>query len=366
MKKYAPMAIALLTINATQGSLAWAAQDADDEIYTTAQNADNTGEAHVNHQRNVVEQFAILSARTNYLAYLDQEERAIESARVKDLAKLKRDQEKLESQRQKWMSEAAKIEAAQKADENYLQTMGAEKKKLEEAYFKQNEEYERLRDLAYKKGKRSTESKEMFGALKDLNKLGQQNTETEKSLAAARKRVEDYEKHQSDVNSRLAQIQPQIDARETKIFSSITTLSEYDKFSASKRAADQILENQKDSGYNAKLMFWDFKTLETKNHMSKMEIEGLKASVNERLGNTLMGNYVNEQITKVMSNFCSLQAECSVKSSTEMNVIVKKLLAGPSGGSLPFENNSEVKDPGYEGDEATKKDSGKSRSNIGN
>ena len=334
--------IALIAVNSVQMNFARADDGSpyeDDVYYQPTDSSAQSG-----HSGGVSAFFSkLFGHRKNYLKTLDDEEKVIEDGKKNDLAKMQADQAKQKADHDTWVRETAEIEAAQKADALNLQILNDQKSKLEDAYAKQNDEYERLNKVAYKKGGTAQESKDMYAALDDLNKLGQKNTDTEKSLVATQKRLDFYCKYQADLKTKMATVQPQVTMREAQISSSVTTLSEFEKFTASKRAADKVLDAQKESSYDAKLLLADVKTLETKNHMTKMEIEGLKTSLNERLGNTLMGNYVNEQISKVTSNLCALQSACSLKSAGEMNAMVTGLLSAPRGTKLEQVSGDTVK-----------------------
>ena len=352
MKKYVPVVSVLLAVQLVHLNLARAESppdDGDDVYYQPSTNTTSSSDVTVtptDHQSKTATFFGkIFGHQKNYLQNLDDQENVIQDTKNKDYAKLKTDQAKQDTDQKEWVRETAEITAAQTEDGRTLQLLNDQKTKLDDAVTKQTAEYDRLNKLAYKKDKDSTETKNMNAALTGLTKLESQDTVTEKSITDAETRLEFYGRYQTDLKTKLAQIQPKVTTREVKLASSITTLSDLEKFDASKRAADKVLDKQKESGYDAKLLLSDFKTLETKNHMTKMEIEGLKASLNERLGNTPMGNYANEQITKVMSNLCALQAACSVKSATEINGLVNSLLGAPRGTTLDQVTSGSVKAP---------------------
>ena len=346
--------IALIAVNSVHVNFARADDGSpyEDDVYFQPPSGSSDPTTRSDHSTSGVSAFfaKIFGHRKNYLKTLDDEEKVIEDGKKNDLAKLQADQAKQKADHQTWLNETAEIEAAQKADAQNLQILNDQKTKLADAYAKQNDEYERLNKIAYKKGGTAQESKDMYAALDDLNKLGQKNTDTEKSLVATQNRLEYYTKYQADLKTKLATIQPQVTLREEKISSSTTSLSEFEKFTASKRAADKVLDAQKESSYDAKLLLADVKTLETKNHMTKMEIEGLKASLNDRLGNTLMGNYVNEQISKAMSNLCALQSACSVKSTEAVGALIMKLLSAPKGTTLEQVSGDSLKPNAAPGD----------------
>lgn len=79
-----------------------------------------------------------------------------------------------------------------------------------------------------------------------------------------------------------------------------------------KIVGDKIFEDMSKAHFNAELLFTDLNVIRARNANGALEVMGLKLALENQLSNTLMGQFVNEQIKKAMLKVCEIRKQCNV------------------------------------------------------
>ncbi|MEK6577602.1 MAG: hypothetical protein AABZ55_00100, partial [Bdellovibrionota bacterium] len=89
-----------------------------------------------------------------------------------------------------------------------------------------------------------------------------------------------------------------------------------------KTNAEKLFSDQEKLYYDANLLLTDVGQI-------KMGLQYLKASMGDRINNTLLGIHINNQIQKLASNICAVQDKCAAGKAGEVQGLVEKILGGP-------------------------------------
>jgi chromosome segregation ATPase len=104
---------------------------------------------------------------------------------------------------------------------------------------------------------------------------------------------------------------------------------------AAQRSVQGILDQQRQNGYDAHLLFTDLQVLQSQNKLNSYQAQALKDSWGNQLNGTLMGQYVNGQIQKAMTATCdpAFQSACSSKQPEQLNKLLDDKLSAAKAGA---------------------------------
>lgn len=225
---------------------------------------------------------------------------AFEAERFKIRTAAHQEQEKVSNQ---YSSPFGKFFSRIFKTENVTQLEAAERSKLEEQ--------ERLA------GKFQSEQERRLDQLKreesDLRRIEAQTAQAQRETTQF---LDEVMKYDQDFRKRM-NLTEEESRDPQKVYRAFMQLNEHDrKIEAVSHQARKIYDQQRQDGFDTQLLLSDVDTLKTKFNLDQMQVDAMKIAIDNQLNGTLLGEYVNQQISKIGHNFCELQDECAKASAS--------------------------------------------------
>ncbi|OFZ83605.1 MAG: hypothetical protein A2603_00535 [Bdellovibrionales bacterium RIFOXYD1_FULL_55_31] len=162
-----------------------------------------------------------------------------------------------------------------------------------------------------------------------------ESAETAEKLSNLETSIRSYESTQAKANAEAEAARAKIEAAQLRfrIPGTVQTLDQLraymEKDQLLRQAHDigrAMFEKQKENHYDAKLLLSDLSVLKSQKKWNDFQLAGLKLAFDKQLDNTLLGQYVREQIGTAMKDICNVQAACGAKQAASIPAEVKQLM----------------------------------------